>query len=69
MSEHTICVRIESLQATLELICDTINYPDLIHDILYAKFQRKVPDWSEHGWDLRAVTGENEIIVTARRKA
>jgi hypothetical protein len=68
MSEYTIAVPMHGRRA-LEVICDTINYPDLIHDILYAKFQRKVPDWSEHGWDLRAVTGENEIIVTARRKA
>ena len=68
MSEYTIAVPMHDRRA-LELICDTINYPDLIHDILYAKFQRKVPDWSEHGWDLRAVTGESEIIVTARRKA
>lgn len=69
MIEYTICVQIESLQATLELICDNINYPDLIHDILYAKFQRKVPDWSEHGWELRAVPGVDKITVTARRKS
>ena len=67
MSEHTICVPIDAWKA-LELICDAINNPDSLHDMVYAAFRGKVPDWREHGWELRAWAGAEEIIVTARRK-
>ena len=67
MSEYTIAVPMHDRRA-LEVIRDAINYPDSLHDMVYHAFQAQVPDWAEHGWDLRAVTGENEIIVTARRK-
>ena len=67
MSEHTICVPIDAWKA-LELICDAINDPDSLHDMVYAAFRAQVPDWAEHGWELRAVPGVNEITVTARRK-
>ena len=67
MSEHTICVPIDAWRA-LELICDAINYPDSLHDMVYAAFRGKVTDWREHGWELRAVVRAGQIIVTARRK-
>lgn len=67
MSEHTITVPIDAWKA-LELICDAINDPDSIHDMVYAAFRSEVPDWREHGWELRAVPGVGEVIVTARRK-
>lgn len=67
MSEHTIAVPIDAWKA-LELICDAINNPDSLHDMVYATFWSKVPNWREHGWELRAVAGASEIIVTARRK-
>ncbi len=67
MSEHTICVPIDAWRA-LELICDAINYPDSLHDMVYAAFRGKVPDWAEHGWEFRAVVRAGQIIVTARRK-
>lgn len=67
MNEHTIAVPMHDRQA-LELICDAINYPDLLQDMLYEAFRCKVPDWTQHGWELRAMAGLEEIIVTARRK-
>ena len=67
MSEHTIAFPMYE-QYALELIADAINYPDSIHDGIYAAFRSKVPDWTQHGWELRAVAGVEEIIVTARRK-
>ena len=67
MSEYTIAAPMDNRKA-LELIADAINYPDSIHDGIYAAFKAKVPDWVEHGWELRAVAGVEEIIVTARRK-
>ena len=68
MSEYTIAVPMHDRRA-LEVICDAINYPDSLHDMVYATFWSKVPDWREHGWELRAVAGVGEVIVTARRKA
>ena len=67
MSEYTIVLPMDNRRA-LEVIADEINYPDSIHDIVYAAFRGKVPDWTQHGWELRAVAGVNEITVTARRK-
>ena len=67
MSEHTIAAPMDNRRA-LELIADAINYPDSIHDMVYSACKAMVPDWAEHGWELRAVAGANEIIVTARRK-
>ena len=66
MSEHTIawpCSR-----TALRIIVNAINYPDSLHDFLYAAFQARVPDWAEHGWELRAAVRAGQIIVTARRK-
>lgn len=67
MSEHTIAWPIGGRRA-LRIIADAINNPDLLHDMVYREFWSKVPDWREHGWELRAVAGAEEIIVTARRK-
>jgi hypothetical protein len=67
MSEHTIVLFMKRDEA-LDLIADAINDPDSIHDMVYAVFRAKVPDWAEHGWELRAVAGVGSIIVTARRK-
>ena len=67
MSEHTILIPMHDLKA-LDLIADAINNPDSIHDMVYSACKAMVPDWAEHGWELRAVAGANEIIVTARRK-
>ena len=67
MSEHTICVPIDAWRA-LEVICDAINYPDSLHDMVYAAFRGKAPDWAEHRWELRATLGVQHIFVTARRK-
>jgi hypothetical protein len=55
-------------QFALELIADAINDADSIHDGIYAACKALVPDWAEHGWELRAVAGVGEVIVTARRK-
>ena len=68
MNEYTIALPMDNRRA-LELIADAINYPDSIHDMVYAAFKAKVPDWTQHGWELRAVAGVGEVIVTARRKA
>lgn len=67
MSEHTIVVPMDHWRA-LEVIADAINYPDSLHDMVYAAFRAKVPDWRKHGWELQAVAGVNKITVTARRK-
>lgn len=67
MGEHTIVLPMGERRA-LELIADAINYADSLHDMVYAAFRAKVPDWAEHGWELRAVPGVNKITVTARRK-
>lgn len=67
MSEYTIAVPMHDRRA-LEVIRDAINDPDSLHDMVYAAFRAKVPDWAKHGWELRAVAGAEEIIVTARRK-
>ena len=66
MSEYTIALPMDNRRA-LEVIADEINYPDSIHDMVYSAFRSKVPDWTQHGWELRAVAGV-EVIVTARRK-
>lgn len=68
MNEYTIAVPMHD-QRALEVIADAINDPDSLHDMVYAAFRGKVPDWAEHGWELRAVPGFTQIIVTARRKA
>ena len=67
MSEHTIVLFMKRHEA-LDVIADAINNPDSIHDMVYSACKAMVPDWAEHGWELRAVAGANEIIVTARRK-
>ena len=67
MTEYTITLPI-SHDGALYLIADAINNPDSIHDMVYAAFRSKVPDWTQHGWELRAVAGAGEVIVTARRK-
>ena len=67
MSEYTIALPMDNRRA-LEVIADEINYPDSIHDMVYAACKAKVPDWAEHGWELRAVVRAGQIIVTARRK-
>jgi hypothetical protein len=67
MSEYTIAWPIGGRRA-LRIIADAINYLDSLHDMVYAAFRGKVPDWREHGWELRAVAGVDKIIVTARRK-
>lgn len=67
MNEHTIVLFMNRDEA-LDLIADAINNPDSIHDMVYSAFRSKVPDWTQHGWELRAVAGV-EVIVTARRKA
>jgi len=67
MSEHTITVPIDAWKA-LELICDAINDPDSLHDMVYAAFRAHVTDWAEHGWELHAVVLWDSIFVTARRK-
>lgn len=67
MSEYTIVVPMEHWKA-LEVIADAINHPDSLHDMVYEAFRGKVPDWAEHGWELRAVPVFNKITVTARRK-
>ena len=66
MSEYKIawpCSR-----TALRIIVNAINYPDSLHDFLYAAFRARVPEWAEHGWELRAVVRAGQIIVTARRK-
>ena len=67
MNEHTIVLLLKRDEA-LDLIADAINNPDSLHNLLYAAFKALVPDWAEHGWELRAVAGVGEVIVTARRK-
>ena len=67
MSEHTIVLLMKRDEA-LGLIAEAINNPDSIHDMVYAAFRAKVPDWAEHGWEFRAVVRAGQIIVTARRK-
>ena len=67
MSEYTIVVLMDHWRA-LEVVADAINDPDSLHDMVYAGFRAKVPDWAEHGWELRAVPGFTQVIVTARRK-
>ncbi|MCA2968704.1 MAG: hypothetical protein INH43_09325 [Acidobacteriaceae bacterium] len=67
MSEYTIAVPMHG-RRSLEVICDAINYPDSLHDMVYAAFRGKAPDWAEHGWELRATPGVEHIFVTARRK-
>lgn len=67
MNEYMIAVPMHDRRA-LEVICDAINYPDSLHDMVYAAFRGKAPDWAEHGWELRAVVRAGQIIVTARRK-
>ena len=67
MNEYTIVLFMKRDKA-LDLIADAINNPDSLHNLLYAAFKAMVPDWAEHGWELRAVAGVEEIIVTARRK-
>ena len=67
MSEYTIALPMHDRRA-VEVIADAINYPDSLLDMVYAAFRGKVPDWAEHGWELRAVPGVNKITVTARRK-
>ena len=67
MNEYTIALPMDNRRA-LELIADAINYPDSLHDMVYAAFRGKVPDWREHGWELRAVPGVDKVILTARRK-
>ena len=67
MSEYTIVVPMDHFKA-LELIADAINYPDSLLDMVYAAFRAQVPDWAEHGWELRATLGVEHIFVTARRK-
>lgn len=68
MNKYMIAVPMHDRRA-LEVIADAINNPDSIHDMVYAAFRAKVPDWAEHGWELHAVAGAEEVIVTARRKA
>ena len=68
MSEYTIAVPMHDRRA-LEVIRDAINDPDSLHDMVYAAFRGKVPDWANHGWELRAVPGVDKITVTARRKS
>ena len=67
MNEYMIAVPMHDRRA-LEVIADAINNPDSIHDMVYAAFRAKVPDWREHGWELRATPGVEHIFVTARRK-
>ena len=66
MTEYTISLPI-SHDGALDLIANAINNPDSLYDMAYAAF-RWFPEWREHGWELRAVAGVEEIIVTARRK-
>jgi hypothetical protein len=68
MSEYMIAVPMHDRRA-LEVIRDAINYPDSLHDMVYAAFRAKVPDWAKHGWELRATLGVEHIFVTARRKS
>ena len=68
MGEYTIAVPMHDRRA-LEVIRDAINDPDSLHDMVYATFWSKVPDWRDHGWELRAVPGVTQITVTARRKS
>ena len=68
MNEHTIVLFMKRDEA-LDLIADAINNPDSIHDMAYSACKAMVPDWTQHGWELRAVAGASEVIVTARRKA
>ena len=67
MNEYAIVLPMDNRRA-LEVIADEINYPDSIHDMVYSAFKAKVPDWTQHGWELRAVVRAGQIIVTARRK-
>ena len=66
MSEHTIVLFMKRHEA-LDVIADAINNPDSIHDMVYDACKAMVPDWAEHGWELRAWAGVGEVIVTARR--
>ena len=66
MSEYKIVVPMDHWRA-LEVVADAINDPDSLHDMVYAAFRAKVPDWAKHGWELRAVPGFTQITVTARR--
>lgn len=68
MSEYTIVVPMDHWRA-LEVVADAINDPDSLHDMVYAAFRAKAPDWAEHGWELRAVPGFTQITVAARRKS
>lgn len=68
MTEYAVRIPMGPMRA-LRIIADAINNPDLLHDMVYHAFQAQVPDWAEHGWELHAVAGMAEVIVTARRKA
>lgn len=67
MSEYTIVVPMDHWKA-LEVVADAINDPDSLHDMVYEAFRGKVPDWADHGWELRATVGVEHIFVMARRK-
>lgn len=68
MSEHTIRIPMGPMRA-LDLLAQAISDPDWWLDYIYRAFRAQVPDWAEHGWELHAVAGAEDIIVTARRKA
>lgn len=67
MIEYTIAMPMHDRRA-LEVIRDAINNPDSLHDMVYAAFRARIPDWAKHGWELQATLGVEHIFVTARRK-
>ena len=68
MSEYTIRIPMGPMRA-LDMLAQAISDPDSWLDYIYRAFRAQVPDWAEHGWELHAVAGAEEVIVMARRKA